>query len=82
MKAELTAEGIMLVAQAAHEDKQLADLFAKGHLHLVCKHLRSPEKKWGYKVKRARLLLTPSLAEWKMIPFGKRHDGKDARRKQ
>lgn len=81
MKAELTQEGIWLVAQCDADDAQLAGLYSQGHLHLVCKAIKRPARRHGYKATRGRVLLTVSVAGWTMQPLGKRHTGRDARRK-
>lgn len=62
MKAELSAkfEGICLIARTPEEEKELDNLMAKGHFHLVCQSI-IPKKGRRYK----RLLLRKSKNKWK-----------------
>lgn len=42
------------------EEKILSDTYKHGHVHLVCKALLPTKRR-----KRKRLLLTPSIIDWK-----------------
>ena len=77
MKTRLDNSGIWLIAQSRNDGIELDKLWARGHLHLVCKAgLRKVKNRWrmirvpGKSLQR--ILLTPSLIRWQRPNSGRR----------